>query len=227
MLTIGFKRANTTLPAIHELPGLEPISRHYGKDRGTPIDRWYIHHFLWPRREDVRGRVLEVADSGYTDYLGEDRVTTCDVLHVAPDAPLATIIGDLATGEGIPRAAFDCFVVTQTLHVIYDVACAVRTIHDSLKPGGVVLATLPGISQISRYDREQWGDYWRFTAQSAARLFGDVFGAANVEVVTYGNVLVASAFLYGYAAEDLREDDLLHRDDDFDFLIGVRARRPE
>jgi hypothetical protein len=32
-----------------------------------------------------------------------------------------------------------------------------------LKPGGVLLATVSGISQISRYDMYRWGDYWRFT----------------------------------------------------------------
>jgi hypothetical protein len=54
----------------HRLPGLEPLDRDFGKDRSNPIDRWYIHEFLWERRTDVRGRVLEVANSGYTDYLG-------------------------------------------------------------------------------------------------------------------------------------------------------------
>jgi SAM-dependent methyltransferase len=209
----------------HRLPGLEPQSRDFGKERGTPIDRAYIHEFLWERRTDVRGRVMEVADSGYTDYLGEGRITQCDVLHVQPGLPWVTIVGDLATGEGIPRQSFDCIVLTQTLHLIYDARAVVRTVHDALRPEGVTLVTLPGISQVSQYDRREWGDYWRFTADSARRLFADVFGEANVEVVTYGNVLVAAAFLYGYALEDLDQAEVDHRDDDFHFLIGVRATR--
>jgi SAM-dependent methyltransferase len=210
----------------HRLPGLEPRSRDFGKEHGTPIDRAYIHEFLWQRRSEVRGRVLEVADSGYTDYLGEGAVTQCDVLHVQEGLPWVTIVGDLVTGEGVPRDAFDCIVLTQTLHLIYDVQRAVRTTHDALRPGGVVLATLPGISQLSQYDRRRWGDYWRFTADSAGRLFADVFGEEQVEVVSYGNVLVAAAFLYGYALEDLSQEEVGHRDADFDFLIGVLARRP-
>jgi SAM-dependent methyltransferase len=209
----------------HELPGLRPLSRDFGKERGTPIDRAYIHEFLWARRDDVRGRVLEVADSGYTDYLGEGVVTRSDVLHLQEGLPWVTLVGDLVTGDGIPRDAFDCIVLTQTLHLIYDVQRAVRTTHDVLKPGGVVLATLPGISQVSQFDRREWGDYWRFTADSARRLFADVFGEESVEVVAYGNVLVASAFLYGYALEDLTQEEVDHRDDDFHFLIGVRAQR--
>ena len=215
----------TTPPRGHRLPGLEPLCRDFGKSRGTPIDRGYIHEFLWPRRADVRGRVLEVADSGYTDYLGEGAVTQCDVLHVQEELPWVTLVGDLATGEGIPTSAFDCMVLTQTLQFVYDVGAAVQHTHDALVPGGVVLATVPGISQVSQYDRERWGDFWRFTADAAARVFGEVFDPAAVEVVPYGNVLVASAFLYGYALEDLTEEELAVRDDDFHFLIGVRAQR--
>ena len=207
----------------HALPGLDPVDRDFGKSRGRPIDRGYIHEFLWARRGDVRGRVLEIADSGYTDYLGEGEVTRCDVLHATPGNPLATLVGDLATGEGIPTQAFDCIVLTQTLHLIYDVAATVRAVRAALVPGGVVLATLPGISQISQYDRRSWGEFWRFTADSARRLFADAFGKEDVEVEVYGNVLVAAAFLYGYALEDLTEAELTHRDDDFQFLIGVRA----
>jgi SAM-dependent methyltransferase len=207
----------------HRLPGLEPLDRDFGKSRGTPIDRAYIHEFLWERRSDVQGRVLEVADSGYTDYLGEGAVTQVDVLHVQEGLSWVTLVGDLVTGEGIPTEAFDCFVLTQTLHLIYELRDAVRHAHDALKPGGVLLATLPGISQLSQYDRKGWGDFWRFTADSAQRLFGEVFD--DVEVVAYGNVLVASAFLYGYALEDLTEEEVAHRDDDFHFLIGVRAVR--
>jgi hypothetical protein len=202
---------------------LEPVDRDFGKGRGTPIDRVYIHEFLWPRRADVRGRVLEVADSGYTDYLGEGEVTHCDVLHASEHLPWVTHVGDLATGEGIPRATYDCMVLTQTLQFVYDVHAAVRTVHDCLAPGGVALVTVSGISQVSTYDRERWGDYWRFTADSARRLFADVFGEENVEVVPYGNVLVAAAFLYGYAQQDLTPAELTHRDDTIEFLIGVRA----
>jgi SAM-dependent methyltransferase len=207
----------------HDLPGLEPLDRDFGKSRGKPIDRRYIHEFLWARRDDVRGRVMEIADSGYTDYLGEGEVEQCDVLHAVEGNPLATLVGDLETGEGIPRGAFDCIVLTQTLHLVYDVAAAVRATREALKPGGVVLATLPGISQLSQFDRGAWGDHWRFTGDSARRLFAEAFGEDRVEVEVFGNVLVASAFLYGYALEDLSEAELAYRDDDFHFLIGVRA----
>jgi len=129
----------------------------------------------------------------------------------------------LATGKGIPGGVFDCMVLTQTFHVIYEVHSAVKTSFQALKPGGVLLATLPGISQISRYDMERWGDFWRFTDASARRLFGDVFGAENVSVEVYGNVFAACAFLQGLAVEELKKGELDFRDEDYQVLIGVRA----
>ncbi len=109
----------------------------YGADRGKPVDRWYIERFLAAHTADVRGRVLEVAETTYTEWYGGDDVTSSDVLHAAPGNPDATIVGDLATGEGLPSEAFDCFIMTQTLHVIYDIEAAVRGTRDLLAPGGV------------------------------------------------------------------------------------------
>ena len=70
-----------------------------------------------------------------------------------------------------------------------------------------------------------WGDWWRFTAKSAARLFGEVYGDEHVEVRQHGNVQAAAAFLYGLAAEDLDAAALAASDPDFHLLMTVRAVR--
>jgi hypothetical protein len=56
-------------------------------------------------------------------------------------------------------------------------------------------------------------------------MFQDSFGTDNVAVEAFGNVLAATAFLHGIAAEELTEEELLHPDRDFETLIAVRARR--
>ena len=48
----------------------QPLSRHWGFDRGTPVDRWYIERWLAGQARDIRGSVLEVKDSGYTTRFG-------------------------------------------------------------------------------------------------------------------------------------------------------------
>jgi hypothetical protein len=219
------KRRTAPGPERPLLPD-QPVSRTFGFERGKPIDRWYIERFLAEHSADVRGRVLEVAESTYTGWYGGDDVTASDVLYAAEGNPDATIVGDLTTGAGIPEAAYDCFICTQTLQVIYDIRAAVAGTRRLLAPGGVLLATLPGISQISREDNRDWGDWWRFTARSAQRLFSDVYGEEHVQVRQHGNVHAAAAFLYGLAAEDLAASALESTDPDFHLVMTVRAVRP-
>src|SRR5436190_12723106 len=95
-----------------------PLSRYWGFDRGTPIDRYYIERFLFQCRDDIHGRVLELMDSGYTDLYGRD-VTRADVLDIERSNSQATIIDDAAVGRVLPPDAFDCFILTQTLHTVY------------------------------------------------------------------------------------------------------------
>jgi hypothetical protein len=208
-----------------DLRRLRPISNDWGFDRGTPIDRFYIDRFLSAEAGAVRGRVLEIGNPDMTLRYGGDRVTRSDVLHAADPAPPVTIVGDLAKGEGIPSAAFDCAIITQTIQLIYDVHAVVRTLHRILAPGGVALVTMPGITRISRYDMDRWGQFWCFTTRSARQLFEESFAPGSIEVTAYGNVLAATAFLHGIAAEELDADELSQPDPDFQALIAVRARK--
>jgi hypothetical protein len=96
---------------------------------------------------------------------------------------------------------------------------AVYNAYRVLKPGVVLLVTLPGISKIDRL----WSDYWRFTETSARRLFGEIFGEDNITVETYGNVLAASAFLYGLASQEVSNEELDFVDPDYQVIITVRA----
>lgn len=202
-----------------------PVSRVFGFDRGGCIDRYYIERFLASHAADIHGRVLEVADNEYTRRFGGDRVTQSDVLHATPGNRKATIVADLASGDGIPAGAFDGIILTQTLQHIHDTRAVIATLHRSLAAGGVVLVTVPGISQISRYDMERWGDFWRFTTLSARRLFEDVFDAREIHVEAHGNVLVACAFMHGLAADELNPEELNHHDPDYQVLITIRAKK--
>ena len=199
-----------------------PITRSWGYERGVPIDRYYIERFLARHAGDVRGRVLEIGDDRYTWRFGLPAVTSSDVLNVAPGHPTTTIVADLSRPEQLPADRFDCVIVTQTLQLVDDLRSAIRALHRTLRPGGVVLATLPGISQTHHGD---WGEHWRwnFTALSARTLFESAFAAADVTVETRGNVLAATAFLQGLAAEDLQPDELDHHDPDYQVSIVVRA----
>ena len=94
-----------------------------------------------------------------------------------------------------------------------------------LNEGGLALVTVAGISQISRYDMERWGDFYRFTDLSMKRAFEDIFGKGNVEVKSYGNILTSVAFLQGISAEELTKKEIFHQDDDYQVIITIMARK--
>jgi len=204
---------------------IAPISSRFGFDRGQPIDRYYIEGFLSAYAYAIKGCILEIGDDTYSQRFGASRITHQEVLHVVPGHPGATMIADLAHAPEIPSSYFDCIILTQTMHYIFDIRAAVATLFRILKPGGTLLVTVPGISQICRDQSDQESDCWRFTASSSSRLFSECFGRENVTVHTYGNVLASIAFLEGLASSDLTRDELDYRDPNYQLSIAVAARK--
>jgi SAM-dependent methyltransferase len=200
----------------------EPISMDFGWDRGTPIDRFYIESFLERNSEDIAGRVLEVGDDAYSRHYGGDRIALQDVLHVHEGNPAATIVGDMSEPGVLPGSVFDCIVLTQTLHLVYDMHAAVEQLHRALRPGGILLLTVPGISQI---DRGEWGAswYWALTPAAVQRLLGDVFGSELVAVESHGNVFAATTFLQGLAVEEIDVRRLAPHDPAYPVIVTARA----
>lgn len=198
-----------------------PASAFWGFDRGTPVDRYYIERFIAAHRADIRGHVLEMHDTGYTDCFGAG-VTRRDVLDIDPLNPRATIVADLAAADTVAADTFDCFVLTQTLQFIFDVPAALAQVHRVLRPGGVALVTVPAVSRLAPgYGLDR--DYWRFTPASCTALFAAAFGPGAAAVHGYGNVRTAMAFLAGLAQEELPRSVLEAQDDFFPVIVTVRA----
>jgi SAM-dependent methyltransferase len=226
VLAFGLKRALRWSPRFGVLGTTQPISTSFGFDRGTPIDRYYIERFLAGNAALIRGRTLEIGDDSYTARFGGARTSRRDVLHVTPGHPGASFTGDLATTGTLPADAFDCAVITQTLHLVYDMAAAVRELHRALRPGGSLLVTVPGISQI---DKGEWGKtwFWALTPVSARRLFEPLFGEQSVTVQAFGNVFAATVFLQGLAVEDVPQHKLEVIDEAYPVTVAVRAIKGE
>jgi len=201
----------------------QPLSRNFGYDRGKPIDRYYIEAFLSDWSADVAGRVLEVKDATYTREFGASRVSRSDVVDIDPTNPKATIIADLNQASELPADSYDCIILTQTLQFVYALGDAIRYLYRSLKPGGVLLVTVPCITPVRRIHQ---GWYWSFTEQCLQRLLSEQFAPSDVLVRTYGNLLSATAFLYGLSATELGKSELNSCDPDYQVIIAARAVRP-
>ena len=199
----------------------QPYSRAFGLEEGVPIDRTYIEAFLERHRSDVRGAVLEVLEPTYTERFGIG-VVRSEVLDAAADAPRATIRGNLETGAGLPEAEFDCFICTQTFSYTLDVVAAVRNAARVLKPGGVLLCSVPGVSQqrAAGIKEQEFPDFYRFTSHALRRLLEKDF--ADVEVEAFGDVRSTAQFLYGLPSH--RADLGADHDPDYELVICARAR---
>jgi len=217
------RKQNPFIEAIANMP-LTPFSRRWGAERGKPIDRYYIEEFLEKNKNLIRGKVMEISDNAYTRRYGGENVNESLVLHVDGWGKNA-IKGNLETGEGIYDDWVDTLIFTQTLMFIYNTKKTVQNIYRMLKPGGTVLATVAGISQISRYEADNWGDFYSFHTDAVKRIFGEIFGAENVQVECYGNVKTAISLLYGLCSEDLTKEDFDYRDMDYQVIIGIAARK--
>ena len=199
-----------------------PISTEFGYDRGGPIDRYYIENFLNENSSLIRGRVLEIGDNAYTLKYGGSNVTKSDILHIDDSNELATFIGDLSNAPHIPSNTFDCIVLTQTLQFIYDFNGAIETCYRLLKQGGTLLITVPGISNIAE---DEWGKFWfwSFTNISMQRIMEERFPTEKISIKTNGNVLVASAFLYGMGLPEINKEQLDQHDPHYQVIITVCA----
>jgi SAM-dependent methyltransferase len=221
----GLKRALAAAeaPRWGNLRRLRPFSDRYGFDRGLPVDRFYIESFLARHSGDVRGRVLEVKDAAYTRRFGGDSVTESDVLDVDPGNVEATLVADLCEPDSLPADTFDCFLLTNTLQFLPDVACGLQNAWRTLAPGGVLLLTVPTVARVDRHLSEI--DFWRFTPRGVREAVDRSCPEAEPVVEGFGNLVAAIAFLAGLATRELRAEELAHVDPYFPILAAARVQK--
>lgn len=200
-----------------------PLHPAYGYHRGTPVDRHYMEAFLAAESAAIRGDAVEIAEDRYMTRFGGARLASATTFQLEGEGP-GRLVGDLTKPDTLPADRFDCFVCTQTLSFLFDVQAAVRGCHRVLRPGGTLLLAVAGVTHISRYDADRWGDYWRFTPQSLDRLLRPVFGD-GVRIAAHGNVLAATAMLHGIVTEELTAAELAEHDPDYPVAICAVATK--
>lgn len=197
-----------------------PLSTVYGFDRGQPADRRCIERFLAANAGAIRGRCLEVESDEYVRHFRGDRVSSVEVLDIDPRNADATIVGDLQELEAIPSGTFDCVVVTQTLQYLREPRRGVSELHRILDESGTALLTVPCLGRVEPADV---ADCWRFMPRGAEALFADQ--AWQVQVESFGNILVGVAMWTGMAVEDLPERVWDLDDPAWPCVVGVRATK--
>jgi SAM-dependent methyltransferase len=201
---------------------LYPVSRRWGFERGTPIGRFYVDRFIKKHAGDIQGDILEIKSRRYTDLYARGTGKR-DVLDIDSSNPNATIIADLEHADNVPDESYDCFIVTETLQFVFGLREAAAHIHRILKPGGVLIVSVPSIAPVDN-ELASW-DCWRFSPCACQKLFWPVFGKDNVEIEVYGNFSTCISGLSGVAFEELPVEVINQVDSKYAQGILVRAKK--
>ena len=148
---------------------------------------------------DIRGRVLEIGDASYSEQFRRRRGDSAGrparraghpaQRSSATSARRSACPPQPSTASSSPRRCI--WSMTSTL--------LFEQLHQSLAPGGVLLLTVPGISQIDRHEwRDDW--YWAMTPTGRQAAAGRrVRHRMTCLVESHGNVFAATMFLQGLA----------------------------
>ena len=201
-----------------DLRRVRAIGRNFGLGRGVPIDRYYIENFLARHSDDIKGRVLEIQDNEYTKQFGGQQVKQSDVLDIDKDNHRANIVADITKAENMPADFYDCIILTQVLSYLCNVKDGLNTVYRILKPGGVLLLTVPGISQTGGGAGHSF-----FTEVSTKNLIESIFFQQEINMESHGNVLVAISFLHGLTIGELTPKELDFKDRDYQVVVTARV----
>ena len=213
-----------------QLRRLSPVGK--GRQRGTPIVRYYWGRFLERHRADIRGTVLEVGTTATVRQYGGDAVSRADALDLAPHSPEVVVVADLTRADHVPADQYDCFVNQFTMHLIYDVDAALHHSIRMLKPGGVLLVNFPCVDYYFPKGLDMGTGapvflHWWFTpiqVENLLRRAGLASDDYSMEIS--GNLFARVAYQMNLPAEELAREELQHADPGHPLLICVRVVKP-
>src|SRR5258705_398615 len=110
---VGFRSNWLSLPLVRNLRclqfrRLQPLG--HGRQRGTPIVRYYWHKYLQKHQKDIRGTVLEIGSTDTILRFGGIAVTYAEGIDLSPHSPEITVVADLSRADHVPSDRYDCFV---------------------------------------------------------------------------------------------------------------------
>src|SRR3954468_14109456 len=197
-----------------------PFSSRFGAERGTPIDRYYLHRFLAAHRSLVSGAVLEIQSSTYTTRVGQG-VSVAHSVDIRPEFNPTYVCDLAACDDVVPSGRYDCFLLPNTLQHLRDVEAALRQVVRIVKPGGVVLASAAGLLPLI----PDGPDYWRVSADGGGEITARTGKGHHVEIEAHGNCLAATAAMLGLAVEELTSLELDVSDPRYPVLITLKCVR--
>jgi glycosyltransferase involved in cell wall biosynthesis len=223
------------LPLVRHLRALQfrrlrPLGS--GRQRGTPIVRYYWARFLSRYRSDIRGIGLEIGTAVTLREYGGAEMAQLNALDLSAHSPEVTVVADLARADALPANQYDCFINQFTMHLVYDLDAALWHSIRMLKPGGVLLVNFPCVDYYFPNGLDMGTGapmflHWWFTPiQVENLLYRAGLSPADYRLEIFGNLFSRVAYQLNLPAEELARYELDHVDPGHPLLICVRAVKP-
>ncbi|MEO8677473.1 MAG: methyltransferase domain-containing protein [Vicinamibacterales bacterium] len=212
-----------------QLRRLQPMAG--GRQRGTPVVRYYWEEFLEAHRQDIRGRGLEIGATSTLSRFGMATITRAEALDLAP-RPGVDVVADLSRADQLPGGTYDCFVVPFTMHFIYDVESALYHAVRILKPGGTLLVNFPCVDYYFPAGLDMGTGkplfvFWWFTPLHVENLLRRIgLAAEDFELVIDGNLFSRVAYQMNLPVEELTALERDYKDQGHPLLINARIVQP-
>lgn len=185
------------------------LDRGFGTSRGMPLDRPLINEFVRKCSSRLSFgkslRILEIGDSRYASKFFPDchiYVLNYKESNAITKENDSTLVGDLVEATSL-KNEFDVIISTQVLAFTKNPFNAVKTYNSLLRSGGILIGTEPQISQISWFDDESSGDYFRFTTGGIKQLFSqEELAKGDLETKSLGGWYETFGLFVGIVAQD-------------------------
>jgi len=232
---LGFRSSWLSLPLVRNLRclqfrRLQPIG--HGRQRGTPIVRYYWHKYLQKHQKDIRGTALEIGSTDTIRRFGGIAVTCAEGIDLSPHSPEITVVADLSRADNVPSEQYDCFVNQFTMHLIYDAEAALYHAIRMLKSGGVLLINFSCVDYyfprgLDMGTGEPMFVYRWFTPIQVENMLRSLdLRAEDYTLDIYGNLFSRIAYQMNMPAEELAQLELDFVDPGHPLLICVRVVKP-
>lgn len=199
--------------------GLKVNVFDYPADIWPPLTpaRYYINEFLMLYRKHVKGICVEFSPPVYRDYLIKNkRIKQYEVWNITAHEGV-TVVADLQDAKSVEDNRFDSIICTHVLSAIPHPEKAISEIRRVLKPGGLILCTVPCILQKYAPDPV---DCWRFTIDSLKNLFRDF---KKTKYHSYGNAATVAGSPYYLMTSHFPDSIMSYNDPTCPSILAVAA----
>ncbi|MFP5223876.1 MAG: radical SAM protein [Acidobacteriota bacterium] len=179
----------------------------------TPA-RAYIDRFLERYAGQAHGRVVEFHPGYYRDRF--PRASSYHVWNIVPEEGV-DVVADIQDARSVADESFDTVVCTHVLSAVRDVWAAGRELWRVLRPGGLLLCTVPCLLQAYAPDPK---DYWRFTRDSLDAVFA---AFADRRIHAYGNPATVAGSPHYLMVEHFPPGVVERDDDTCPSILGLAA----